>query len=622
MDKSFYIKTNEPIKVKSSHRESYLILNKLKKSSEVFYNTKELNNLLKLPYLLGFDFNSTMFLFSTFKKHFKAYHNKIDLNVLYQHFQHNGSVALNPYKNSKILLIDIDQKNQFIDKQKRKNNTIYIVDKIIEEFGEPFYIERNNQNYHIYIQTDTFITTKLARNIEKYFSNHFKYVIEVIDYSKTLRLPVSKDYASSYGTYYNRTPYRIKECSKDYLHNIVSLFENRSKYINKFSTTYKKLYKSDNVISVTRYSYNKKINTDLYASAKLKFNYGCGTRHTQQINIGFYAVKNKCDFNEFVSLCEYCNDGTSKDMKDSNRNKEHMLYKMWDWCQTHFNESGLTYKSVLTYNSIFNQELSLNNNDFLLLQKGLNESYDILNENKKFYSSNKKRFILDSIYLYEFIFEKRLDDISRNKECEIKEFNQGVSLGMNFLFRLQKHLQIKNPRKCLQFLRDVNLLQPILTKIGKKNSYIGSYSYIYKTFTIHYAVSTIESWYQSLKENINCLQLVDELDLKKYIHFFSDDIQKNFNFRKNSVKLDLYNYNNKIINNINSNSTISISNRFFIYNVAKFENLPEKHLKFLSLNFKTLLDLGGIPLKERLRHIQKMHQKTVNITELIQPLIT
>jgi hypothetical protein len=225
MDKSFYIKSNEALTVKSSHRESYSILNKLNQSNTVVYEQNQLDKLLKLPYLLGFDFNSKIFLFSTYQKNFKAYHNKVDLNVLYQHFSKRGILSLNPYSNSKILLIDIDHQNQYINKHRRKS-TRFIVDKIVQEFGLPFYIERNEKNYHIYIQTNTLITSRLARNIERYFVDKFQYVIEVIDPSKTLRLPASKKYSKSYGIYSKLSPCRIREYhKKNSLVDIISLLK-------------------------------------------------------------------------------------------------------------------------------------------------------------------------------------------------------------------------------------------------------------------------------------------------------------------------------------------------------------------------------------------------------------
>jgi hypothetical protein len=330
-------------------------------------------------------------------------------------------------------------------------------------------------------------------------------------------------------------------------------------------------------------------------------------------------MKNNLDFTTFVELCEYCNDGTSKDMRESNKQKEHMLYKIWDWCQLNYNKSGFAYQAILSFDSIYNQELSLDKNDWLTLEEGLNKSFDLLNKN--YYKANKKRLILDSMILYEFIFEKRLDDISKNKSCEIKEFNMGVSLGIDFLFRLQKHLKIQNPRKCLQFLRDVNLLRPIPTKIGKKNSYIGIHSYIHKTFTIHYAVSTIQSWFESLESMTDQIVLVGELELKRYLNSFPPEVKENFSFRKNAKNMFYLEFINIIISRVYNKPQI-LPNIFFIDNTAKFQDLTTNHKKYLTTNFKILLDLGGIPLKKRLEYIQKTYQKTVNIRELIIPLIT
>lgn len=478
------------------------------------YDVELLNNLARYS---GLDFTQKSFaqLIDQDQRIWRTVQTKnISQKKLYKHLTGEYTIALPIYPYSKYLIIDIDNRSQF------KHTTAYdVLIELKRDFGEPDYLEysQDSKGYHVYYHMKDWVEKEAKLALEnEYISRGF--IVEVIGEGKKIRVP----YSDQYQTAWDRQGNSITSIEE--LHdNFEKVYNCDSSYKTSIPAWLKKYNKKGKAIQKLRTSITQ--NTQYQQTQDRT--YGCGTRHIEQINIGFNSIREKHTFEQFKEMCEYWNDGTSKDMKLPEYKKEKILKNVWEWCNKNYQETpeyesgegGIydEYGNLVFLNSM---EYSFSDYQYELLEKVFTHYYETYNIGK-IGGKLESTFIHNAIVLLEGIWSKTEYDKKTQALYSQKEFKK-LSNATLFNSELKKlmcdQLGIKNYRRMWSFLELTQSIKP--AKIGKY-----SYSYKGNRFAKHYTVSRTSTIYNKYLYNKNHMTVT----INSYSNIDTNNNTKNYN---------------------------------------------------------------------------------------------
>lgn len=587
---------------------------------------RDINGAILLTRLCGLDFTSDSY--------YQKIKGKREYKRIYQ--RPNFTLFLHPYQvyslprypHSKIAIFDIDQ----------RNNTASIEDivkKLRLLIGDPFYIEyghkrrmrRYNKEYlfenkpqgaHLYYRFDDYMTDVNLKVIEKRMEQ-FGYIIESIHGNKTIRLPMTYDTPNyRYFGYevLNHQP-EIKDKRKislklknleDYFHVYRCFAKKEEKtnrvpiWVHELSQKEKDLTKACksrvyNPLDISdigdTYDKNKYIECNIYDETisytqHMHYNpdrtYGNGTRHIQQIAIGFDILREKGTYQDFKERCKYYNDGTSKDMKLPFEKREKILSDIWKYCTIKFNPISPHYSTGNINGYYHDEDFDLSDDEYEKLERMITYYY-IKDHWGKLFGKDQKNFIWNVINLYTQIKQKALHDkISKATYTYsfLKPFEQGIALSQKFIKKICDYYEIKNRHKVMRFLKKYGFIQSLSILV---NGVHREYSYKGIRYCKHYIVHTVNDRYNSVKRQFNV----------RNIEFFLEKIRDDLHTNSYSLIKEVIEYifiygNNKdiYINNILYNYLLSPSSFSLatpINNVFKIFSESVKGIQYEGYNF-------------------------------------
>lgn len=445
------------------------------------------SKLKKLPHYLGLDFTrgNYAYLYSTKNRQWRTQTKKsITTSLLDKHLRGEITVALPLYPYSKYLIIDIDNRSQYKD-----ITATDVFNQIVQDFGNPAYYEfsSSSKGYHLYYHMNEYITDNAKKEIEFRYMYKNRMAIEVLQKNKKIRLPYSAQYQNNafdkFGT---------QITNFEHLYNNFENMYTNPFYTTKLPTWVKKLNKHGVNIAKKR---------EIALESNKDRTYGCGTRHIEQINIGFDTIREKGNFQDFINNCEYWNNGTSKDMMASDTEKHQMLEKIWNWCIMHFSETPEYSKGAhgVMVNEFGQEEIinaiewTFNDSQRSKMEKALTFYYRYYNVGKK-KGKKEKEFVNGCLLIIEEIISKKLHDktVDSKYETNNSEINSKLSQGTLFNYELKKRitkkLQVKNYRKTWNFLEKIGFIQPVK---------INGFTYSYKSirYAKHYTIMNINTFF-------------------------------------------------------------------------------------------------------------------------------
>lgn len=482
--------------------------------AELYYNPEfdpeknlELESLLhEFPTLSGLDFTVPYF----FQKNTvgRNYTKKDSHGVrtvdLLQHIRGDKTIALPRYPTSKIVIIDVDQRSQPKDVE-----TKYVVEKLVEHLGEPFYIEFNpsTSGYHLYWEFEDYLQPFALQVLTDYFSKKYNQIIEPKLNREIIRIPFSQDYRI-FGVFSKRSFNRIAT-TKITFSEVVRLFRERKQVsIPKFLDTANK-----KGLAPT-FTLNSSSSSNSSHQEKLQsLRYGYGTRHLAQPKIAFFVLQEGKDFEEFERLCHELNDGTSKDMKKDSRKVESMLRNLWKNAAAAYNSEFATTLNKRSRASdvekfadeLLEQEegkikpliydpdftyLSVEQTDLVLDQ--LEAAYETLYSVPKTRSPKRFNEVVESgLFVYRVMFSK-----AKHKESTQRTYTSELLTPFNaenvtfvsydMKLRFSKAHQIKNIDRILKLLEVARLITPVAAKNNRLFSNAG------ERFSRHWRVNNPE----------------------------------------------------------------------------------------------------------------------------------
>ncbi len=419
-----------------------------------------------------------------------------------------------------------------------------ITEQLELDLGKAFYTEeRLNEGFHLYYEFDNYVSSKAWKLLEATYLQKYNMAIEIKCNNEIMRLPLSFDYTLRSSKY--RKSLTPNQCLTTFLRHVVTKVPS----ILQVSNT------SENTLRIS--TKDSKENTQ--TSTQIDFSYGCGTRLEHQIPIGFNLLNknNNATYETYVEECELWNDGTSKDMNLSDNQKHKILDKQWNWITNKFNSNYSTHKSdsEISFNNFhdntniykdftIDEDFEFSDTEHVRLEKFIKQNYKKLKIGK-IGGKSEAKFIMNSFLILEFLYSTRQFRQDQEYEYIDEDFhflNEGVPFGVKLRDTLAQYHQITNIKKILKFLIDTELLILLKDKDGF------SYSYKGNSYTKHYI--------------LNDLIFRDSI-YNKYLYGFSG---------------------HPYAGSVNINNVVN----------------------FFQSSDKSLLDLGGIGLSERLQLIQKM----------------
>jgi hypothetical protein len=479
-------------------------------TTDVFKNAQSntYSEIKKLQSLMGFD--CTLGSYTNFNEKTKKYtklNKKITQQLILEHFTHQRTVVLSQHPHTKMTLIDIDQRNN------KKYNATDIVDKIneilVKDKDNSMIVEysKSSGGYHLYIKFKEYVTDDCKRYIQKYFKENFDYEIEVKKGKELLKLPYSKQYDRC-GYYNTEFPKHIYPMvySHTEIENLVYTFENleevslptlfkkENKYGHKVNN-----YKNGVERTIDRYFNNDKI--------KEWYGYGAGTRYYAQLALAKYCYSYGMTFSEFDSLCDFCNDGSSKDMAKSKKVRDYKVKEAWKYGTGRLNPIIQEEKRQSKPTNYIYQDYVIPNKELEKVEYILKNAIK-MNRFAK-YEKNKKRILHDS----QIIFEEMYKRLKYNQEHDIKYIDKemkglekGVAFGNDLFKTIHKEFSLNT---------DILLIKKLLKESGLitllKNDFGYSYSYKALRYVKHWLLNSIDSLYKfylslySIKSPINIL---------------------------------------------------------------------------------------------------------------------
>jgi len=453
---------------------------------------------LKFPYHSGFDFSKQEVF--VFNKNYDSKNNntpkfvKLDVpyvssNRLFEHllgdFSDTYTYALRKHEHSTIFVLDIDFRNQSLNKDAFLNS----VKNTIEYLGsEPFFIEysEKSESYHIYFNYGEYFSKTKYKNIVTLIRNKFGIEVEIKSKGDILRLPLSNSYRRVAGIY---------NPDERLLISPLSLYEN-IKLFNYSSATKVpwKLHRI-NGNSLTHSKNHEEVQKDSYSVDNDDFTYGKGTRWENQIRLAFALLyeDKEASFQDFIKKCEYWNDGTSKDMKLPEASRNKILLSTWNWCLKSFKEVAKSSSSTnyindeKTYDFLIGSDdvTPLEDKEWKILEKALKDAFLRIKPGKS-KGAFEKRFLLDSMITMEFLihmdrFRKSNGYVYQKEEYEF--LNKGSPIGDKLKYTIAKHFGIKNIKKVFNFLEQAGLILRIYNQEGY------SHSYKSKRYSTHFSIN-------------------------------------------------------------------------------------------------------------------------------------
>lgn len=473
------------------------------------------SKLKKLPQYLGLDFTRGFYayLYSQENRQWRTCTKKsVSTPLLHKHLKGEITIALPQYPHSKYLIFDIDTRSQF--------NSISIesvFNQIVKDFGTPAYYEISSTSggYHIYYHMNEFITDTAKKEIEFRYMSKYRMVVEVVRKNKKIRLPYSAQYQDNA---FDRFGMQITN-----FEHLYNTFENM--YTNPFYSTKLPSW----VHKINKHGVNIAKKREIESQLNTDRTYGYGTRHIEQIKIGFDTLHQKGSFQDFVYNCEYWNNGTSKDMALPENQKQNILLKIWEWCtmnftptpEYHYGVNGVMLNEYGQEEIINSIEWTLNDSQRSKLERAFSFYYSHLGIGKTG-GVKEKEFIDSTLFLVEEIMSKKVYDKIKNSRYETKndEINSKLSQGTLFNYELKKSFaskfNIKNYKKVWNFLEQIGFINPIK---------INGYSFSYKSirYAKHYTIMNIDTFFN---QYIQTKLTINNREEKKE----KNGIKKNINY--------------------------------------------------------------------------------------------
>ena len=179
---------------------------------------------------------------------------------------------------------------------------------------------------------EEYLSKKGISALLDYYGKNYGYIIEVVHDRKVMRLPFSSPYQQKAFTYKNEKIEEVERLLEVFASHELSPLPSWLKKENTFGDPISKRR------DVNKDGGKDKVSPHLF--------YGAGDRHEKQPRIGLETIRLYGPERErFYELCEYYNDGTSKDMKKNLYERNQILDKVWDWCLTHYDDS-LTFEKT------------------------------------------------------------------------------------------------------------------------------------------------------------------------------------------------------------------------------------------------------------------------------------
>jgi len=453
----------------------------------------------QIPKISGFNFsNKNGFYIKNIdplneKKHIHIKSLSVPTKLLHKHLHGHEVLSLELYPYTKNVIIDIDGRNN------KNYSTHKIVRELVKWIGEPFYIEysHTSKGYHLYYQFKEYITKNAASHLCKEFRQKTHYCIEckTSEHKSCMRLFYSYQYRTA-GKYDPK--YRIPICTISSWKELIPIFSDIS------PLPMPKVFYGHNVrgFIVERESIGAG-HGEGYIFSK-NYSYGEGHRIQAQIEIAFQTLHAQEGFNSFIQKCEFYNDGSSKDMKSTQ--KMNILKSIWIWCQNHYSSGiagGSSFEKIISEYS--DNHIFINNSQIdASIKKEILEMF-------KFYAGyfnlpikkDKDAFIADSYKLYEFIRGKYLyDSYTRNDsymESHLQPLNKAALFPVSLRDSICKLLKIKRPKLQMKFLQLTGIIELAHSLDGYAKSYKGKLRWASHYIASNNLISNALEYYRKLR---------------------------------------------------------------------------------------------------------------------------
>lgn len=433
----------------------------------------------------------------------------VEEGISYDNFKdhltsHYKFFSLKPYKYSKFVYIDIDQRNQLIDDGVNKLSTRKAFNRLTEFLGKPFYHEKSkDKNYHTVFHFKDYLHDTGKKYLEKFCKEEFGIVIEVVTSNKTIRIPFSSKYRNN-AKLYNVKTKKYQEIL--YNNQVISVFEHAESVVN-IPKEIRKENKTGRKLTASK---------SLTSSSGNNFSYGEGTRHDIQPKIAYHVLRLKGDYNQFVDLCNEWNDGTSKDMNESSAKVSSLLKGLWNTATANFDPNfiyeGTGFEKNFGEKKIIVNEYDIEDKYYKKLYMKIADLHR--KQNYKYGVKDVEECTLNTMNLMEFILGKSEWSKTNGRTYKQKEFewlNHGLSLSKDFLLEVCKQYGIKRAYYQIAFLKSIGFIKK-LSKIledGKEvsHSWKGSLRH-----SCHYKVTLLSK----LEENLNKLSAKTIINKEAY----------------------------------------------------------------------------------------------------------
>jgi hypothetical protein len=486
----------------------------------------------------GFNFkHSSVTIYDQWTKKYMAVDKKPSIYLLYRHFKGELNLVLPSYKNTNILKIDIDDRNNALPSN-------VAIDNIVDTLGPACIIEYSklSRSYHMFYKLDKMYDDKFKKRLETYFKSKYKITTEVKKTNEYLKLPFSTNYRQLgvYSPFISNRVIEVVDQNIDYVGcEMARLFVNLEK--TKIPQKIQHLIERDSSLK-SSYSENtvaNKINGNKHTVATFpweSFKYGAGTRFYKQTSMALACAYNAIGFDDFSNFCYKANDGTSKDMlrnpdyyiKDAYKySMKIMMKKMEEDADFHCDRRNLFKQKPVSY---IKQNYVLSNKNIKKLKFILNEHIYLLNVVK--YKKNAERILQDSILLYQEIKGRYKFNVTNNVKYagKFKYLNGSVALDQNTLYLMGKELGLKNIKKLVKILVATKLIELKKDKNGREYSYKSNTTFC-KHFTLKRLSKVVANIYRMInkRHNTNIITLFANNTVyyvDKFLREFFPDINR------------------------------------------------------------------------------------------------
>lgn len=451
------------------------------------------NKLKFFTKISGLDFTSSNYtLYSRESGYINKQSHVKTKTLLYHFLSEKTAIALPRYEHSKIYIIDIDYRNNH-------RPLPGIIRDLVDLLGIPFYLEKGlSKGYHLYFKYTEYISVEFWKWFIKYFKEKYKAEIEPIYGKKQIKVPYSLDYKAA-GTYsYNsRTQIYKKVTCFDDVYKIFS-----SPKVNFPPEIYiqnKEELKIESSLKAFRCLYDEN-------EHNVDFSYGCGTRHRMQIPLGFYTIKNKGTFENFLQACYYWNDGSSKDMNLPYHKMIKVVEGVWKFCESHFNGKIMADNNSVQTTTKPNK-LKIDFKFYKMRDKEKNQLRELLRYYYRKYNIKckpegkiEKRIIEECVKIVEVMneiknYRQRLKYKYKNESMDY--LNKGIPFGLELQKMVAKKFNIANIQEKIDFLEWIGIIQILKDENGF------SYSYKKLRYVKHFIIRTIRKLYRKLKDYVS-----------------------------------------------------------------------------------------------------------------------